>query len=158
MLRSQSHQPPTPRSRILHQTTSTCARMADNRTLPLPLSPNAVPRARMDADPICSGSTAPSNSALPSQIQHPQVSEFSKAGPGPSKTVATLNVPSSLLADPCASGFARRFGSLARRRRTCSFTVTSPDRPGTLTLAGPRMDSVADEALSDGDAVGSGGR
>ena len=154
---TQSQQTPTPRSPLLQQKTPTRARTADDRTLPLPLPPKTTPRASMDAGSVRSAATAPPNSNFLSQIQHHQVSKLSKAGPGPSKTVTSSDVSPSPLADPRAGGFARRFGSLARRRRTSILITTPPNLPGAQTRTGPRRDSTTDEVLCDSEAVGPGG-
>jgi len=67
----------------------------------------------------------PRNSTFLSQIQHPQVSRLSEAVPGPSKTIATSDVRS----DPRTSGYTRRLGSLAGRRRKSSLVTLPLDLP-----------------------------
>jgi len=53
---------------------------------------------------------------------------------------------------------ARRFGSLAGRRRTSNLITTLPDLTGAQTSIGPREDSTTNEVLSDSVAVVPGGR
>jgi len=87
----------------------------------------------------------PPNSTFPSQVRYPQISKLGKAGPGPSKNIAKPGVSSSLLDDPRASRFARRFDSLTGHRRTISIITIPPDLPGEQTSNGARRDNTAKE-------------
>jgi len=108
----------------------------------------------MDADSIRGAATAPPDSPFPSKVQLSLVSQLNKAGSDASKTFTISDLHSSGLADPRVRGFARRFCSLARRRRTPSVTITPQDLLGVRISTGAREDSTGDEVMGDSKAVG----
>jgi len=158
LLQTQSQQTLTPRSPVLHQQTS-IPRAHGRRAysvIPALSQGRTTRRHERQSDRECGN--CPLNSTFRSQVQYSQISKLDKEGPRPSKTFAKSGVPSPLLVDPRAGGFARRLSSLAGRPRTSSLSTKSPDLPGEQTSTCTRSDSTAAEVFSDSEAVGPGGR
>jgi len=126
----QSQQTPTPRSP--HQTVH--ARMADQRTLPLPLPHKAAPSSRHRCN-TCGCESKQGETRSERDDHFIWRTFFSRT-----------------------NGFVRRFGSLAGRWRASSLTTARPYLPGSQIATGAGKDSTTERVFSDSEAVGAGGR